>query len=649
MSTTSDDLNVDINDIIHAKNDNTRALYDPSKDINVNVNIVKTDNIIIRAKKIKLYPTLQQCMQLKRDMIGFNRVYNFAAKQINDMRKGNDNVPSEYKFRDQIMQELPDDIKGYMKKHRTNSHIVYNAILDAHKAYVSALANLKARNIKHFKLRFKNNDSKSIVLTENNISKTKNGFCISVYGVMKSEKPIMGIKKTCRLINKGGKYILYVPVDVAVKSVTGRIESAALDPGSNTFQTISNTNNNIIKVCSDSKETYINYYDNILHKDKETGNLWSPAKNKQVKALKISELYGNISQRDLRILDNLRDTYPIECARIIISPIKSDTEATTPNEKQERRKKRKRRNRINREPINKNSAKHKRKRYNKSSKLKPAFRKTRLEAYSDLLDQLEKLQREENLRIQKIQYKNDLAVAFNNNIGVNSRKKPKQLLSIVPSEEFTLKYDSLLTDMRKVEEGNGSQRHVHKKKTRTLEAKMKKKNKRIRDRIFHKTQDLHCQLAISLVKKYDNIAIGNMSTRSIIRSTGVLTKDVKKHMVALSHYSFRQRLITKAEEYSCNVHVIDEFRTSKTCLKCNSLHPKLGSAHMYVCVNKECNFEIDRDTNGAKNIMRVYKGTFKQTRSHAAEQKEAAKKIAAEKRNTSAQLRIAAKNLATYS
>ena len=41
--------------------------------------------------------------------------------------------------------------------------------------------------------------------------------------------------------------------------------------------------------------------------------------------------------------------------------------------------------------------------------------------------------------------------------------------------------------------------------------------------------------------------------------------------------------------------------TSKTCSCCGKLNYNLGSSEVFVC--KECEMRIDRDVNGARNIL----------------------------------------------
>lgn len=75
-------------------------------------------------------------------------------------------------------------------------------------------------------------------------------------------------------------------------------------------------------------------------------------------------------------------------------------------------------------------------------------------------------------------------------------------------------------------------------------------------------------------------------------------------MVTWSHFKFRQRLFQKAEETShCIVHEVTEEDTSRTCGNpdCGRINYKLGGNKTFVCVY--CNWTIDRDMNGARNIL----------------------------------------------
>lgn len=89
-----------------------------------------------------------------------------------------------------------------------------------------------------------------------------------------------------------------------------------------------------------------------------------------------------------------------------------------------------------------------------------------------------------------------------------------------------------------------------------------------------------------------------MSTIGILR--GNLNAGCKRLIQAASHFTFRQRLKAKCEEYNIEFMEVDESYTSKTCGSCGNLNNSLGSSKVFKC---KCGFCTDRDVNGARNIM----------------------------------------------
>ena len=73
---------------------------------------------------------------------------------------------------------------------------------------------------------------------------------------------------------------------------------------------------------------------------------------------------------------------------------------------------------------------------------------------------------------------------------------------------------------------------------------------------------------------------------------------------AWSHYAFRQRLQWSAfRRPGKHVVTVDEGFTSKTCGLCGTINNHVGGAEIYRCVNPQCGVQIDRDVNGARNIL----------------------------------------------
>jgi putative transposase len=76
-------------------------------------------------------------------------------------------------------------------------------------------------------------------------------------------------------------------------------------------------------------------------------------------------------------------------------------------------------------------------------------------------------------------------------------------------------------------------------------------------------------------------------------------------MLTWSHVRFRQRLLDKAKQYPwCKVVVTEEPYTSKTCTNCGWVHLKLRASKEFKC--QQCKVVLDRDSNGARNIILRY-------------------------------------------
>jgi hypothetical protein len=83
-----------------------------------------------------------------------------------------------------------------------------------------------------------------------------------------------------------------------------------------------------------------------------------------------------------------------------------------------------------------------------------------------------------------------------------------------------------------------------------------------------------------------------------------LTGPVRRDLNTWSHYRFKMRLLDKTREFPwCRVVICDEHYTSKTCSECGELHDKLGGSKTFHCPQERCGAVMDRDHNGARNIL----------------------------------------------
>lgn len=124
----------------------------------------------------------------------------------------------------------------------------------------------------------------------------------------------------------------------------------------------------------------------------------------------------------------------------------------------------------------------------------------------------------------------------------------------------------------------------------------------LRTKIKNIVDNLHWQTASFLVKNFETIIIPKFESKKMSkRAERKINKLTVRGLLTLSHYKFRMKLMDKAKEYKRNVLVCTEEYTSKTCGICGKINEKLGSKKIFNC--KDCKSSIDRDYNGARNIL----------------------------------------------
>lgn len=96
------------------------------------------------------------------------------------------------------------------------------------------------------------------------------------------------------------------------------------------------------------------------------------------------------------------------------------------------------------------------------------------------------------------------------------------------------------------------------------------------------------------------IIVGNWSTKDSISKDQHLKTNNKRIINSISYYKFLQRLKFKCMEYNVPLIITEEAYTSKICCKCGSENTKCSN-RIISC--KNCNNTINRDINGALNIL----------------------------------------------
>lgn len=132
--------------------------------------------------------------------------------------------------------------------------------------------------------------------------------------------------------------------------------------------------------------------------------------------------------------------------------------------------------------------------------------------------------------------------------------------------------------------------------------KIKKKMYRAHKRIKNLINEMHCKMAKWLCENYKVVLIPEFGVQNMIKRKDrkINSKTVRK-MITWSHYSFRQRLITKSLNYpECKVIIVDEGYTTKTCV-CGKINSTIAGSKTFKC--KKCDYVADRDHHGSFQIL----------------------------------------------
>ena len=129
------------------------------------------------------------------------------------------------------------------------------------------------------------------------------------------------------------------------------------------------------------------------------------------------------------------------------------------------------------------------------------------------------------------------------------------------------------------------------------------KDKQTRDIIWRKIKnmvsELHWKTIHFLIKNYDTILLPDFRISGMVKSKK-LPRITKRMLYMFSFFRFKERLKYKCKIYNKKLIIVDESYTSQTCGDCGCRNHMKGN-EVYSC--KDCDLVIDRDVNGARNIL----------------------------------------------
>ena len=195
------------------------------------------------------------------------------------------------------------------------------------------------------------------------------------------------------------------------------------------------------------------------------------------------------------------------------------------------------------------------------------------------------------------------------------QKAPKETVSLDPGVRSFQTYYSPDGSCGKIEVGDnikkcalkidGLKSLITKAPLKRTRYNMKKRCSSLITKMKNIVKDLHWKACSFLVKNYQNIIIPHFQSKKMsAKENRNISKRTVRDMLGLSHFKFLEKLKYKCVEYQRNLHIVSEEYTSKTCGNCGTINDSLGSSKTFNC--EKCSITIDRDINGARNILLKY-------------------------------------------
>ena len=147
---------------------------------------------------------------------------------------------------------------------------------------------------------------------------------------------------------------------------------------------------------------------------------------------------------------------------------------------------------------------------------------------------------------------------------------------------------------------------IHGKENKRKRYKLRRCMLRIHKKIRNLVDECHRKFARWLCENHHVVLLPEFKTKDMVkRGFRKIHSKTARQMMTWSHYRFRQYLLHKSREYPwCKVVICTEEYTSKTCGSCGVINQNLGSSKTFRCLS--CGATIDRDVNGARNVLLKY-------------------------------------------
>ena len=270
-------------------------------------------NDFMKCKRIELKLNIPQKKIVNHWFNSYTIMYNKTLKLIKKRSLSKEtNTLNFRKLRTNYLKDEKKDIENFYKekKLKVQSHSLDYAIKTASTSYKSAFANLRNKNIKHFRVRYLKINRPRKIFDFESQNFGKKGLCFNALRKVNAyyDNNIYDLSKvstTSRLVydKMVNRYYLYVPEKVEQEKLEQPNEVISLDPGIRTFMT-GISENEAIKIgdkCNGRIKEYLQKTDKINRKE-----ISNKIKRKHEKRnnKKISNLVDELHWKSINYLTN---------------------------------------------------------------------------------------------------------------------------------------------------------------------------------------------------------------------------------------------------------------------------------------------------------------------------------------------------------
>jgi transposase len=196
-----------------------------------------------KTMKFAIYPTDEQKIKLNIWYGAIIDMYNITNKYMAKYYEENKKIETFISVRKKLLIEA----NKIVKNTNINKHVLDYSVKHCVEMYKSSITKLKKGIIKKFKIKDLNKDKNrhNLVLDPAHFSKMINGFCVTVFGEMKSQRNFINFFKSSSVLqyNKNtDKYYIMSPFNYDLELTKKREELCGIDLGVRTMATVYSPN-----------------------------------------------------------------------------------------------------------------------------------------------------------------------------------------------------------------------------------------------------------------------------------------------------------------------------------------------------------------------------------------------------------------------